>query len=554
MSQKIILGAFAAFFSLAALAAALDVLDKQRQEIPAPRSQPPVRIVEDKPLSPELDRTLRFTLGGLSVEGAKVFTAEELLAPYQGQYGQETSFARLEAIAAEMTRRYRDAGYLLSRVVVPADQGGLDPLRAQVRLRAIEGHIARITHEGDAALIERFRAYWGGVATRLLAMKPLRHADFERAMLLLSDLPGLEVSSRFEEGSDPGATVLILTLREKTLDLSLSAGNTGTESAGRGLVTVSASAGNPLTLGGRTTLSYTQAERRREYASISLAHAHRFANGLSANISWAKSDSPEPDSDFARRFDYETASETFTFGVSYPFIRSRDLNLSVGLTYEHRYSESDLLGLRNTRDRLRGLTLEANFDFSDGWAGGGLTQFVPSYTRGLPWMNATDRDPEASAPAAPARFNRLKLYLSHTRYLPRDFSLFLAAEGQYSDEPLSSYHRYALGGSQFGRGYASGEVENDKAYAASLEIRWNTHLAGWSVSPFVFADTGKAWPRRGSGAERIASHGIGARISASPLPFAGRLGLTAFAARADKDAGRVEAGDTRYMLQAVYSY
>jgi hemolysin activation/secretion protein len=454
-----------------------------------------------------------------------------------------------------MTRRYRDAGYLLSRVIVPTDQGALDPQRAEVHLVAIEGFIARIEYEGEADLIERLKAYWGEVEARLAGMRPLNHADFEREMLLLSDVPGLIVSSRFGEGDDKGATVLALTVSRKALDVSVSAGNTGTESAGRGMLTMSLSL-NPLPfIGGRTTLAYTQAEHRREYASISLTHAHRFANGLTASLSWAKSDSPEPDSDFARLFDYETASETITLGVNHPFIRSRDLNLSAGLNYEHRNSESDLLGQRNTRDRLRSLTLEANFDFSDGWGGGGLTQIVPAYTRGLPWDGATDLDPDASVPIAPAEFNRLKLYLSHSRTLPKDFSLFVAAEAQFADESLSSYHRYALGGSQFGRGYASGEVENDQGYAVSLEGRWSTNLAGWGLSPFIFADYGKVWPHRGQGSERVASHGAGFRLSAQTLPFApGRFSLTAFAARADKDAGKVEAGDVRYMLQAVYAY
>jgi hemolysin activation/secretion protein len=537
------------------LAADIDVLDKQQREIPAPRSQPPLRIVEDGGETAGPDESLRFVLDKLTVVGAGTFSSDELTAPYREHYGRETSFARIGAIAGEMTRRYRDAGYLFSRVVVPVDQGALDPQHAEVRLMAIEGFISRVDYEGDADLIERLKAYWGGVEARLTEMRPLRHADFEREMLLLSDVPGLSVSSRFEEGAGEGATVLVLTARQRLVEFSLNAGNTGTESAGRGLVTANASLNHPFFLGGRTTLGFTQAAHRREYASVSLSHAHRFANGLTASFSWTKSDSPEPDSDFARRFDYETASETVTAGVDHSFIRGRDLNLSAGVSYEHRDSRSDLSGERYTRDRLRGLTVEANLDFSDGWGDGGVTQIVPTYTRGLSWASATDRDPDASASIAPARFNRLKLYLSHNRSLPGDFSLFAAAEAQFADESLSSYYRYALGGSQFGRGYASGEVENDEGYAFSLEGRWNTTLAGWSVSPFVFFDIGKVWARHGQGRDRVASHGIGFRLSADSLSFAaGRFSLTTFAARADKDAGEVDAGDVRYMLQAVYGY
>jgi len=109
--------------SSASLAADLDVLDKELREIPAPRSQPPLQIIEDTGKSSGPDRTLRFILGALSVEGATAFSAGELIAPYVDRYGKEVSFAEVQAIAEAMTRRYRAAGYLLSRVILPTEQG-----------------------------------------------------------------------------------------------------------------------------------------------------------------------------------------------------------------------------------------------------------------------------------------------------------------------------------------------------------------------------------------------------------------------------------------------
>ncbi|GHU29221.1 hypothetical protein AGMMS50256_13670 [Betaproteobacteria bacterium] len=537
-----------------ALAADIDILDKQRKEAPAPKSLPSLEIVDDAAKTGN-DLSQRFILGSLQVEGVTVFSAAELTAPYQSLYGTETSFQHIRSIADELTRKYRDAGYLLSRVILPTQQG--DPKNARVRLVAIEGYISAIEYQGEAELVERFKSYWLGVEQKLLALRPLKHTDFERELLILQDMPSLRVSSRFKEASVPGGSVLVLELTKKPFDLSASWGNTGTQSAGHGIATVTAGLNALPFIGAKTTISYSQANDRREYYSTQIAHSHQFSNGLIASASYAYSKSPEPDSEFARLFDYETRSKTFTAGLSYPFIRSRDINLSAGLSYEHRNSESDLIGARYTTDHLRDLILDVNFDFSDEW--GGTTQIIPSLTRGLNWYDATDRDPNASTPIAPAVFTKGKLYLSRNQSLSHDFSLFAAAEAQYSDSPLSSYNRYSLGGNQFGRGYDPGIIENDKGLAASLEGRWNGNLSGHTVQPFIFIDWGKTWAdKRLNGSlqkEYLASAGIGARLMGNlPGTTPLRFSLTAFVGKPQRAVSDARTSDERYMLQGVLSF
>jgi hypothetical protein len=54
--------------------------------------------------------------GGLAVDGASAFSAGELTAPCRERYGQETSLALIEAIAAEMTFQFIDAAELPARL------------------------------------------------------------------------------------------------------------------------------------------------------------------------------------------------------------------------------------------------------------------------------------------------------------------------------------------------------------------------------------------------------------------------------------------------------
>jgi hemolysin activation/secretion protein len=227
------------------------------------------------------------------------------------------------------------------------------------------------------------------------------------------------------------------------------------------------------------------------------------------------SGSPEPGTEFARLFDYKTKSRTLTVNLSYPVVRSRDMNLSFGVGYEHRDGSSELLGESFTEDRLRTLTLSADFDFSDEY--GGVTQLIATYSYGLNAFDATDRDLRASNTLAPAKFNKFDLFFYRDQRLPLGLSLLLTAEVGFSDRILASYHKFTYGGQRFGRGYDSGAFERDNAFLYSLEPRWTHYLTeSLALEPYAFYDHGELWdksslprqPDRASGA----SYGGGLRV------------------------------------------
>ena len=472
-------------------AANIDVMDRQRQQPPEPKSLPPVRITEDA-AAPGPDQSVRFTLGSLRVEGATVFTEEELLAPYRGTFGSQRSFNDIKSIAAEMTKKYRDAGYLLSRVTLPAQEA--DPLMAHIRLIAVEGYLTSIEYSGDTSFVARFKDYFSPVEQKLLGKKPLKHKDFEREILLLQDLAGVRISSHFKEAPVHGGSVLVLEIERDMIDGSIGWGNTGTDSSGPGIFSLSAGI-STLPIGARTSLSYSQADDISEYYSIMVGQSYQFANGLTASASYAFSESQKPDSEFARFFDYETRSDTFSLGLAYPFIRGRDMNFSLGASFDYRNSYADLLDARYTSDRLRSLTVNANFDFSDEW--GGLTQIIPSVTQGLDIMGATDKHTGSASPLAGAEYIRANLYVSRNQQLFSGASLFLSGSAQFSDSHQASYNRFMLGGSQFGRGYDPGAVEHDNGAAFSIEPRWTFYpTEKTAVQPFAFYDGGTVWASR----------------------------------------------------------
>lgn len=131
-------GIIAASPSLSFAANSLDVLDRQRDQVhPAPLSQPKLQITGDGKLS-GASGGAQFTLQSLQIVGSTVFPEEELLEPYRKLLGARIGFAGLHAIMAELTKKYRDAGYLLSRVIIPEQEVEQDG--AAIRLLVVEGY------------------------------------------------------------------------------------------------------------------------------------------------------------------------------------------------------------------------------------------------------------------------------------------------------------------------------------------------------------------------------------------------------------------------------
>jgi hemolysin activation/secretion protein len=170
-------------FSFSAFAASgLDILDRERDRTPpAPRSTPQIRVGEDRQPSPQ-DSSIQFNLASLRVSGVTVFTEAELLQPYAGLIGTRVSFETMNSVAAELTKKYRDSGYLLSRAILPAQD--VDQNSADIRLSIIEGYISSVEYVGDAQLVERFRSYFSSVESSLLGKKPPQHLQTKEVICI----------------------------------------------------------------------------------------------------------------------------------------------------------------------------------------------------------------------------------------------------------------------------------------------------------------------------------------------------------------------------------
>ena len=83
-----------------------------------------------------------FQLRQIRVEGNTALTTAYLSSVWSDRIGKTISVADLFGFAAQITRRYRDAGYILSQAIVPVQDIAVGA--GDVRLQVLEGYISDI--------------------------------------------------------------------------------------------------------------------------------------------------------------------------------------------------------------------------------------------------------------------------------------------------------------------------------------------------------------------------------------------------------------------------
>ena len=153
--------------------------------------------------APEGSDQLFVTLTGVVIEGGRPELAEEEAAARAALTGR-VSVADIFSKARDLEAAYNNAGYILVRVVVPAQtlKDG-----ATLRLTVVEGFIERVD---TANVPERIRKRVERMIAPLVGRPDVTIKEIERRLVLVSDTPGLTLKTALATGEQPGGTVLVI--------------------------------------------------------------------------------------------------------------------------------------------------------------------------------------------------------------------------------------------------------------------------------------------------------------------------------------------------------
>jgi hemolysin activation/secretion protein len=461
---------------------------------------------------------LSFVLSDLAVEGATAYAPESLRPLYEHLLGRKITLAEAFAVGEQIELRYRNAGYVTSRVIVPeqtlADDG-------RFRIVVVEGFVSEVTYNADIgparAAVERLIAPLRGV-------KPISVAEIERRLLLSNDLAGLTVRASLEPSPTVlGGSVIVVRAQRRATDSSVAIGNRNSPYLGRAEIAATHTWNAFGERADRVSLNARVSAPVERSASIGASYDALVSdNGLTAGVTALYAVS-RPGREL-KALDVRSQVASVTGSLTYPLIRSREQNLRAVGQFDVRDVDTDITGSAFTRDRLRIARLGLSYDRADSW--NGITAVRGTLHKGLDAFGATERGSGHSRENGDGDFLKFTVDLTRLQQLTERTSLVATFTGQWSQRALLASEEFGLGGGSFGRAYDDGEISADRGVAGSLELRYAPRLPelfakGGHV--YGFLDGGRLNAARGGlpvSQASVASTGAGVRANLGPVVFA----------------------------------
>jgi len=481
------------------------------QQIPQSEPATPTRNKESlpRPSQPEqFSDSKPFLVSRFEIDGNTVFSKGLLHALVADQEGQSMGLGGLMALAQRISDYYQNHGYSLTRAIIPAQK----IVDGVVRIQVVEARVGRVKlnnkSEVDDAVLQ-------GIVTDSLKRGELVKQDgVERAILLISDLPGVSAESVVKPGGRVG---------ESDLDINIKQNN-NSWFAGRGTVDTAGGAAtgrlrlstnlnwiNPLHQGDLATIN-TLSSTNLKYASLNYESALT-TSGMRAGASLSNLNY-SLGGDLAASGSHGTA-QVLSGWFKYPWQRSLNNNLSFQIQLDHTNLEDDVDTASSTNIRhLNALVVSAYGDHS---ADGRSTLWRVSGTSGsLVIDDPTWQVNDLNAANAQGHFSKLSFNLMHLQTIVSNTDVFVRVLGQKANVNLDSSQKLIVGGPNSVRAYDVSTLAADGGFDSSFELRRGLGAVGpgqvQGVAFFDYASiniNSNPWPGAGVNSARLMGAGLG---------------------------------------------
>jgi hemolysin activation/secretion protein len=449
-----------------------------------------------------------FVLEALDIEGSTAIDPQELFSIYESYIGEKTNYEIVKYIADKITLLYRKKGYFLSRAIVPEQ----DIQNGRVKIVVVEGYISDIRIQGNAAdaiLKKDYFQLFQKITEKIRASRPIHGAELERQLLLMKDLPGMNVHAVMEaityKEAAPGAVGMVITIDYAPPSFTAAVDNFGSRFAGPIQLATGASFNNVVSAFDTVSLNVAAALPLSEVKTVAASYTLPVSS-FGTSIGFQAGYSDLVPGYTLEQFEVESTSYNTSLSVMQRIIRSRQQNFSVSAVFDTVNVTSDYLGAELYDDRIRSLRISGLYDRSDSWNGVSAGNFTLS--QGLDILGARETGSfNLSRATGHSDYTKIELDVSRLQQIGSVWQLYGAFSGQYAWDPLLSSEEFGYGGYSFGRAYDPSEITGDHGVSASLEMRYQGVPAWEDVifEPFFFYDIGKVWKPDAARADQIVS-------------------------------------------------
>lgn len=469
----------------------LETVPGRRPELPP---TPPAVLFPNREQAPGIDRNApRFTVNSFHIVGNTVFSEARLKRVVEGYLDLQLNLYDLHEAADDITRYYHVHGYTLARAVIPAQKVE----RGIVRIEVIEGHLGKISVEGNKRYSKQFIE---ARAASLPRNGLVTQQALERSLLLMNDLPGLTARATLQPGATFGTTDMVIKAQEKMFAGSVAFNNYGREEVGQDRLDARLDVNNPLGIGDQVSVRAIQSQNNLlTYGQIGYS-LPLMANGTRLGLSYS-----DVTYDIAGQFSalgLDGEVSTAQAMVTYPYLRSRRSNVLLGAGMRHTATEQHAFGVPVSSDQLNvgTISLLGNWIHSDS----SMTNAAILFTSNLEDNKCRCRQD--------AEFGKWDISVNHLRAASKNWDLYLSGEFVYSRDALPDTEKFSIGGPGSVRGYQPAELRGDDGWQATAELRRQFEAIN-SIGVFsMFYDAGAVENRGFSGTDSIRSVGVGVTL------------------------------------------
>jgi hemolysin activation/secretion protein len=394
--------------------------------------------------------------------------------------GKSLTLAQLAAVADRITDYYHKHNYPLARAIIPAQtiRGGA------VTIQVLEASYGKVTldnqsHVTDSLLQSTLAPLHGG--------EVIEQSEMDHVLLLLSDVPKIDVNAVIKPGDSVGTSDLaITTLPGPRLTGVASVDDYGNRYTGRERLAGSVSLIDPLAHGDFLTLSGLTSGDRLNYARASYEAT---VTGWGTRVGGAYSALHYILGDGLRALDGSGTAGVGSAWAKQPLVRSESANLYAQIQYDALRLRDEIgASAIHTNRHLNTFTASLTGDSRDAlWAGG-----VNTWDLGVSGGNlGFDNDAAQTADAASARtrgdFSKVNLNLARLQKLSASNGLYLSFAGQWTADNLDSSQKMIGGGPYTVRSYDLGVVSGDTGYLGTAEFQHDlgAWFGQWQAATFI---------------------------------------------------------------------
>ena len=388
-------------------------------------------------------------------------------------------------MASKIADHYHRNGYFVAQAYLPVQ----DIKDGTVTIAVLEGHYGSVTLRNQTNLSDSLA---NGLLDGLNSGDTIAIAPLENRLLLLSDIPGVNVGSTLTPGAAVGTSDLIVDVTPgQRVTGSVEADNAGQYYTGENRIGATVNINNPFGRGDVASLramtsgsglTYGRASYQAQFGKATAGVAY---TALNCHL----------DKQFAPLQAHGTAEIASIYG-SYPLIRSRNTNLYAlgGFDAKTFQDKVDLTStVTDKKARVWWAGLHGNH--LDSFGGGGASSYsLTQYFGDLDIETSAALAIDAATAQTNGHYGKLWFHAARLQRVTDRISLYGSINGQFASKNLDISEKMGLGGPYAVRAYPVGEAYSDEGYVATLEARlllqkFSQRVPG-QIHLVGFADTG----------------------------------------------------------------